>query len=153
MHNDTFWTLPPSDLFALKINIINFLYSCSTEKVLHTYEMNEEVSFFSFFFNLQRLRKLDLEGRGQARCWKGGYGERHSPWLGPTTETLNLRKYLLFVGRQDWKRSVFIPIPKKDNAKECLNYHTIVLISHASKVILKILQGRLQQYVNQELPL
>ena len=53
---------------------------------------------------------------------------------------------------QDWKRSVFIPIPKKGNAKECPNYHTIVLISHASKVILKILQARLQQYVNHELP-
>ena len=52
---------------------------------------------------------------------------------------------------QDWKRSVFIPIPKKANAKECSNYHTIVLISHASKVMLKILQARLQQYVNQEL--
>ena len=48
---------------------------------------------------------------------------------------------------QDWKRSVFIPIPKKGNAKECLNYCTIVLISHTSKVILKILQARLQQYV------
>uniref|UniRef100_A0AC11DT13 Uncharacterized protein n=1 Tax=Ovis aries TaxID=9940 RepID=A0AC11DT13_SHEEP len=53
---------------------------------------------------------------------------------------------------QDWKRSVFIPIPKKGNAKECSNYHTIVLISHASKVMLKILQARLQQYVNRELP-
>ena len=48
----------------------------------------------------------------------------------------------------DWKRSVFIPIPKKGNAKECSNYHTIALISHASKVMLKILQARLQQYVN-----
>ena len=53
---------------------------------------------------------------------------------------------------QDWKRSVFIPILKKGNAKECSNYHTIALISHASKVMLKILQGRLQQYVNHELP-
>ena len=53
---------------------------------------------------------------------------------------------------RDWKRSVFIPIPKKVNAKECSNYRTIVLISHASKVILKILQARLQQYVNHELP-
>ena len=53
---------------------------------------------------------------------------------------------------QDWKRSVFIPIPKKDNAKECSNYCTMVLISHASKVMLKILQARLQQYVNHELP-
>ena len=53
---------------------------------------------------------------------------------------------------QDWKRSVFIPIPKKGNAKECSVYHTIVLISHASKVMLKILQARLQEYVNCELP-
>ena len=51
---------------------------------------------------------------------------------------------------QDWKRSVFIPIPK-DNAKECSNYYTIALISHANKVMLKILQMRLQQYVNREL--
>ena len=49
---------------------------------------------------------------------------------------------------QDWKRSVFIPIPKKGNAKECSNYCTITLISHASKVMLKILQARFQQYVN-----
>ena len=53
---------------------------------------------------------------------------------------------------QDWKRSVFIPIPKKGNAKECSNYHTIALISHASKVMLKILQARVQQYMNHELP-
>ena len=53
---------------------------------------------------------------------------------------------------QDWKRSVFIPIPKKGNAKECSNYHTIALISNASKVMLKILQARLQQYMNRELP-
>ena len=52
---------------------------------------------------------------------------------------------------QDWKRSVFIPIPKKGNAKECSNYCTIALISHPSKVMLKILQARLQQYVNREL--
>ena len=53
---------------------------------------------------------------------------------------------------QDWKRSVFTPIPKKGNAKECSNCHTMALISHASKVLLKILQARLQQYVNCELP-
>ena len=53
---------------------------------------------------------------------------------------------------QDWKRSVFIPVPKKVKAKECSNYHTIVLISHTSKVVLKILQARLQQYMNHELP-
>ena len=53
---------------------------------------------------------------------------------------------------QDWTRSVFIPIPKKGNAKDCSNYRTIALISHASKVMLKILQARLQQYVNHELP-
>ena len=53
---------------------------------------------------------------------------------------------------QDWKKSVFIPIPKKGNAKECSKYHTIALISHASKVMLKILQAKLQQYMNHELP-
>ena len=53
---------------------------------------------------------------------------------------------------QDWKRSVFIPIPKKGNAKECTNYYTIALVSHTSKVMLKILQARLQQYVNGEFP-
>ena len=53
---------------------------------------------------------------------------------------------------QDWKRSIFIPIPKKGNAKECSNYRTIALISRASKVMLTILQARLQQYVNYELP-
>ena len=52
---------------------------------------------------------------------------------------------------QDWKRSVFIPVPKKGNAKECSHYGTTALVSHASKVMLKILQGRLQQYVNHEL--
>ena len=53
---------------------------------------------------------------------------------------------------QDWKKLVFIPIPKKGNAKECSHYHTIALISHASKIMLKILQARLQQYVNHKLP-
>ena len=53
---------------------------------------------------------------------------------------------------QDWKRSVFIPIPKRGNAKDCSNYHTIALISHASKVMLKILQVRLHLYMNEELP-
>ena len=53
---------------------------------------------------------------------------------------------------QDWKRSIFIPIPKKGNAKECSNYRTSALISHTSEVMLKILQARLQQYINAELP-
>ena len=53
---------------------------------------------------------------------------------------------------QDWKRSVFVPIPKKGNPKECTNYGTTALISHTSKVMLKILQARLQQYLNHELP-
>ena len=52
----------------------------------------------------------------------------------------------------DWKRSVFIPIPRKDNAKECSNYRTTALLSHTSKVMLKILQARLQQHMNHELP-
>ena len=56
------------------------------------------------------------------------------------------------VAYQDWKRSVFIPIPKKGNAKECSNYRTTALISHASQVMLKILHARIQQYVNSELP-
>ena len=53
---------------------------------------------------------------------------------------------------QDWKRSVFIPIPRKDIVRECSNYRTVALISPASKVMLKILQARLQQYMNQEIP-
>ena len=53
---------------------------------------------------------------------------------------------------QDWKRSIFLPVSKKGNAKECSNYHTIALISHASKVMFKILKARLQQYMNRELP-
>ena len=53
---------------------------------------------------------------------------------------------------QDWKRFIFIPIPKKGNDKECSDYHTVELISHSSKVMLKILQARLQQYMNYELP-
>ena len=53
---------------------------------------------------------------------------------------------------QDWKRSVFIPVPKEGNAKECSNYHTVALILHASKIMLKILQARLQQYMNPEIP-
>ena len=53
---------------------------------------------------------------------------------------------------QDWKKSVFIPIPKKENAKECSNYYTIALISHANKVMLKILQDRLQQFMSHEIP-
>ena len=53
---------------------------------------------------------------------------------------------------QDWKRSIFIPISKKVNVKECSKYHTVALISHASKVMLEILQASLQQYLNQELP-
>ena len=60
--------------------------------------------------------------------------------------------YLKCTVSLDWKKSVFIPIPKKGNAKECSNYHMIELISHTGKVILKILQARLQQYVNCELP-
>ena len=62
----------------------------------------------------------------------------------------NLENSALATGK-DWKKLVFILIPKKGNARECLHYHTIALISHASKVMLKILQARLQQYVNREL--
>ena len=62
-----------------------------------------------------------------------------------------IKKISSFLKTQDRKRSIIIPLPKKGNAKECSNYHTIALISHASKVMLKILQVRLQQYVNREL--
>ena len=62
------------------------------------------------------------------------------------------RRGLYPLRREVWKRSVFIPIPKKSKSKECSNYCTIALISHARKVMLKILQARLQQYLNQELP-
>ena len=64
----------------------------------------------------------------------------------------NLENLEIHAWSQEWIRSVFIPIPKKGNAKECLNYHTTMLISHASKVMLKILQARFQQNVNQEIP-
>ena len=60
--------------------------------------------------------------------------------------------YQIHQGPQDWKKSVFIPIPKKGNAKKCSNYPTTALISYASKVMLKIFQAKLQQYVNHELP-
>ena len=67
--------------------------------------------------------------------------------------TLHVSKFgKLSSGHRTGKKSVFIPIPKKGNAEECSDYHTIVLILHANKVMLKILQARLQQYVNQELP-
>ena len=67
--------------------------------------------------------------------------------VGTDTYTLLIQQW-----SQDWKRSVFIPIPKKGNAKECSNNHTIALISHASKVMFKILQAGLEQYMNHELP-
>ena len=67
-------------------------------------------------------------------------------------EGLQFGQYCTQQWPQDWKRSVFIPIPKKGNAKECSDYRTIALISHARKVMLNILQARLQQYMNRELP-
>ena len=72
-------------------------------------------------------------------------------WKCCTQYTSKLRKLSSFLKTQDRKRSIIIPLPKKGNAKECSNYHTIAFISHASKVMLKILQVRLQQYVNREL--
>ena len=63
----------------------------------------------------------------------------------------NIIPAIILDGPQDWKSSVFVPITKKGNAKECSNYQTTVLISHASKAMLKILQARLQKYVNREL--
>ena len=75
-------------------------------------------------------------GFSRQECWRG------LPYPFPVDHVLP----------QDWKRSVFIPVPKKGNAKECSNYQTITLISHTSKVMLKILQARLQQFINLELP-
>ena len=74
-----------------------------------------------------------------------------------TTVLVSASRSLTILGHsfkwpQDWKKSVFIPIPKKGNAKECSNYCIVALISHASKIMLKILQARVQQYVNYELP-
>ena len=66
--------------------------------------------------------------------------------------TQNARKFKNSAGPEDYKRSVFIPTPKKGNAKKCSSYRTIAVISHASNIMLKILQARLQQYVNRELP-
>ena len=85
-----------------------------------------------------RLREVNLFEETQLSV----RGDTAKCWVGMKTQQWP----------QDWKRSVFIPIPKKGNAKECSNYRTIALISHASKVILKILQARLQQYMNRELP-
>ena len=76
--------------------------------------------------------------------------EEFSSWLMITIS--NIIPAIILDGPQDWKSSVFVPITKKGNAKECSNYQTTVLISHASKAMLKILQARLQQYLNQELP-
>ena len=84
-------------------------------------------------------------------------GMNFDPYLTSNTK-INLKRIIdlqiwkIQQWSQDWKRSVFIPIPKKGNAKECSKYHEIALISHAIKVLLKILQARLQQYVNHILP-
>ena len=88
-----------------------------------------------------RFRYLLLE----AMCQIGDLG---SPKLGTVCQQI----WKTLQWPQDWKRSVFIPVPKKGNAKEYSDYRTIALISHASKVMLKILQARLQQYVNLKLP-
>ena len=79
-----------------------------------------------------------------------GRAESRKPKL-PRPQCDSQFSHLLLFQPQDWERSVFIPIPKKGNAKECSNYCTIAHISHASKVMLKILQARLQQYVTHEL--
>ena len=80
-----------------------------------------------------------------------GRAESRKPKL-PRPQCDSQFSHLLLFQPQDWERSVFIPIPKKGNAKECSNYCTIAHISHASKVMLKILKARLQQYVNHEIP-
>ena len=97
---------------------------------------------------------------GQTTCflWSRRYYSRHKhifywPWWCCESAALNMPAiWKTQQWPQDWKRSVFIPIPKKSNAKECSNYHTTAHISQASKVMLKILQARLQQCVNHEIP-
>ena len=79
---------------------------------------------------------------------KSGLGVQNE--AGP--HSINHQNWKTQQGPQDWKRSAFITVLDKGNAKECLNYHTITLISHASNVMLKILQARLQQYMNWKLP-
>ena len=79
-------------------------------------------------------------------------GKFFKRWEYQITWPASWETYMQIRKPQDWKRSVFFPIPKKGNAKECSNYRTTALISHASKVTLKILQVRLQQYMNHELP-
>ena len=102
-----------------------------------------------------------IPGMGRSPGEGKGYPLQYSALENPMDLKDDAVKVLYSIGQQvwktqqwpqDWKRSVFIPVPKKGNSKECSNYHTITLISHASKVMLKILQARLQQYVNRELP-
>ena len=102
--------------------------------------------------------------RSQVGLWKHYYKQSKCRWWNFSWTISNPKKMLLKCctqyarkfGKQqwpqDWKRSIFIPIPKKSNAKECSNCHTIALFSYASKIMLKILQVRLQQYMNWELP-
>ena len=91
-----------------------------------------------------------------AKDGEAPYSQQKQTWVltvAQIMKSLLPNSYLYLIQwPQDWKRSDFIPIAKKGNAKECSNYHTISLILHASRVMLKILQARLQQYVNQELP-
>ena len=99
-----------------------------------------------------------LAGYSSWGCKKSDMTEQITLLLLSWSECKNLLFCFLFLGDSldhcllDWKRSVFIPIPKKGNAKESSNYRTIALISHASKVMLKILKARLQQYMNREFP-
>ena len=104
-----------------------------------------------------RVPGSSVHGVLQARIlkWVAIFFSRGTSWPRDGTRVSCIGRWIFFfftTGSQDWKRSVFSPIPKKGNAKECSNYHTIALFSYASKVMLKILQVRLQQYVNHELP-
>ena len=99
------------------------------------------------FLELRRDSRVTTGNSGCLLCWP-----RHLKDVAvKVLHSICLQIWKTQQWPQDWKRSVFIPIPKKGNAKECSNYHTVALISHISKVMLKILQARLQQYVIREL--
>ena len=123
------WTFRPDVLQSMSRKQLDM-----TERLNWTDWSLELFTFYAYLYSMAYF---------QAAFW-------FVPW---TTHIYICQKIWKTLQRpQDWKNSVFIPVPKKSNVKESSNYHTIALISHTSKVVLKVLQARLQQYVNNELP-